>query len=88
MLDGDVGVADAGSGDLHDDFVGCGRLKVDIPECERPAHPLNNRGRDLHPLPLFCSAAFGSDAVLAALPMEPTTVEVDCADPDEASVVE
>jgi hypothetical protein len=44
VLDSDVGVANAGSGDLHDDFVGCGRLKVDIPKDERCAHLLNHRG--------------------------------------------
>src|ERR1700761_5570556 len=64
MLDGDVGVTDASSGDLDYDFIGRRALKVHLREGERPAHFLNHRSRDLHPLPLFC---VWSDAALAAL---------------------
>ena len=44
VLDRDVGVADAGSGDLHHHFVGCRLLKVDVGEGERRAHFLHHRG--------------------------------------------
>ena len=44
VLDCDVGVADAGSGDLHHHFVGCRLLKFDLGEGERRAHLLHHRG--------------------------------------------
>jgi hypothetical protein len=44
MLDGDVGVADAGSGDLYDYFIGCWFLKFDLGEGERRAHFLHYSG--------------------------------------------
>jgi hypothetical protein len=42
LLDRNVRVADAGSGDLHNYFVGCRRLKVDVGEGERRAHFLHH----------------------------------------------
>ena len=44
VLDSDVGVADAGSGDLYDHFVGCWIFKVDVCEGERRAQLLHYRG--------------------------------------------
>ena len=35
VLDRDVGVADAGAGDLHHHFIRCRRLEVDVAERER-----------------------------------------------------
>jgi hypothetical protein len=40
VLDCDVGVADAGSGDLHHHFIGCRVLKFDLRDGERRAHLL------------------------------------------------
>jgi hypothetical protein len=42
LLDRNVRVADAGSGDLHNYFVGCRLLKVDVGEGERRAHFLHH----------------------------------------------
>ena len=44
VLDGDVGVADAGTGDFYHHFVGCRLLKFDLGEGERRAHFLHHRG--------------------------------------------
>jgi hypothetical protein len=44
VLDGDVGVADAGSGDLHHHFVGRWLLKFDFGQGERRAHFLHHCG--------------------------------------------
>jgi hypothetical protein len=44
LLDRDVGVADAGSGNLYDYFIGCRFLKVDVGEGERRTHLLHHCG--------------------------------------------
>jgi hypothetical protein len=44
VLDCDVGVADAGSGDLHHHFIGCRLRKFDLGDGERRAHLLHYRG--------------------------------------------
>ena len=88
MLDGDVGVTDASSGDLDYDFIGRRVLKVHLREGERPAHFLNHRSRDLHPLPLFFSTAFGPMRRWPPLRVDPTNVGAECADPFAASVAE
>jgi hypothetical protein len=43
MLDSDIGVADACSGDLHHYFIWRGILKFDLGEGERRAHFLYHR---------------------------------------------
>jgi len=44
VLDSDIGVADAGSGDLYHDFVGGWILKLHFGEGERRTDLLNHSG--------------------------------------------
>ena len=44
VLDGDVGVADACSGDLDHDFIGRRVLQFDLGQDERCAHLVHHRG--------------------------------------------
>jgi hypothetical protein len=44
VLNRDVGVADAGSGDFYHHFIGCGILKLDLGESEGCAHFLHHCG--------------------------------------------